>query len=167
MRKIYTYCLQGLVIVLIAIATLVIMYFTFPYVQKHLQTVRAMMSIEQQYTKKHLSIGESVITVFIADTDTKRSLGLSNREFLPSKQGMFFVFPHKDTYGIWMKDMNFPIDILWIDDQYKIIHIEENISPTTYPRVFKPLNPALYVLEVNASYVKNNSIKKGDSITVY
>lgn len=88
--------------------------------------------------------------VEIADTDFLRAKGLSGHKPLSDYEGMLFMFDRPDTYGFWMKDMTFPIDIIWIDENWKIVHIENSVSPNTYPQSFYPDFPAKYVLEVKA-----------------
>ncbi len=100
-----------------------------------------------------------------ADTDQSRQTGLSDHECIPEKTGMLFVFEKADLHGIWMKDMNFPIDILWIDSTKKIIHIEENVDPNTYPKVFYPPTPASYVLEVASGEVERAGLKLSDQLS--
>ena len=60
-----------------------------------------------------------------------RRLGLSDHESLPTNQGMFFVFEESGLHGFWMKDMDFSIDIIWIDEARKIVHVEPDVSPNT------------------------------------
>jgi hypothetical protein len=103
----------------------------------------------------------------VADSDTERMKGLSGRENLAENKGLLFVFEEEGYWGIWMKDMNFPIDIAWLDKEKKIIHIEKNVSPNTYPKVFYPTNNgqqmlSLYILETNAGFFENQKIKIGD-----
>jgi uncharacterized membrane protein (UPF0127 family) len=89
--------------------------------------------------------------------------GLSGREFLPKDGGMLFVFPDSQKYGIWMKEMNFPLDIIWFSDDWKIVYIKENARPESYPELFKPTALAKFVLEVNSGFVADYGIKVGDS----
>lgn len=110
-------------------------------------------------------IGETALVVFVADTQSKRDKGLSGRKKLGLFEGMYFIF-HKDgRYGIWMKDMKFPIDIIWLDRNHEVVHIEKNISPETFPKVFTPSKPARYVLEVKSGFSDRHFLKKGDVFT--
>ena len=109
-----------------------------------------------------LEIGEKIIQIEIADTDAKRIQGLSNRESLPTDTGLLFIFPTPTTPSFWMKDMHFPIDIIWLDANWKIIGIEKNLTPETYPKLFFPPSPIKYVLEVNAGFSTKNNLKTGD-----
>lgn len=105
-----------------------------------------------------LDINGKTFNIEIADTDAKRELGLSNRPSLPEDSALLFIFPTSDTWGIWMKGMHFPIDIIWLDANYRVVYSAENVSPESYPNVFKPSTPARYVLETNAGFISKNRI---------
>jgi len=95
-------------------------------------------------------IGDTELTLEIADTPEKRELGLSGRKNLPEKTGMLFVFPMPSQPGFWMKDMKFALDFIWLDQNLKVAEIIENISPETYPEVYIPQEPIQYMLELTA-----------------
>lgn len=94
------------------------------------------------------------IKVRVADTDKKRQLGLSYFTSLPEDEGMLFLFDKPGIYPFWMKDMNFPLDIIWLkktgDNQFQVVHTVENILPSTYPESFVSQGVADAVLEVNS-----------------
>ena len=102
------------------------------------------------------------IEVEIADSLSEKARGLSGMEGLGQNEGMFFVFDEPGYYSFWMKDMKFPIDIIWIANDKKIIDITKNASPGSYPSVFKPASSARYVLELNAGFADKHEIKIGD-----
>jgi len=113
---------------------------------------------------EQLIINDKVINIEIADTAEKISKGLGERESLPEDNGMLFIFKDKRQYGFWMKGMQFPLDIIWIDDN-KIADISKNLpvevdNLTTY----KPITPVNYILEVNAGYADEHDIKIGDIV---
>ena len=85
--------------------------------------------------------------LLVADTPQKRQQGLSGREKLLPNTGMFFKFDTLEQQGIWMKDMNFSIDILWLDENCKAVAFK-SASPDSYPETFTPKVPALYVVEL-------------------
>jgi uncharacterized membrane protein (UPF0127 family) len=94
-----------------------------------------------------------IINIKIADTEEKRIQGLSETKELKEDQGMWFTFPEEGYYSIWMKDMNFSIDILWLNSDLEIIHTESEVSPDTYrssldAEIFISPVPAQYVLEI-------------------
>jgi uncharacterized protein len=107
-------------------------------------------------------IGETVITLDVAKTQEQRIKGLSGRKSMPRNHAMLFIFEEKGRHGIWMKDMNFSLDVVWLDEFNQVVYIEKNISPETFPNVFIPFQDAKYVLEFNAGFVDKNNIKTGD-----
>ncbi len=109
-----------------------------------------------------LFVGDTVIKIEIADTKQKRQQGLSGRSFLEPENGLLFVFDKLDFHGIWMKNMRFPIDILWFDADLRIVDIKKGAQPQSYPEIFYPQEPALYVLEVNTGFSEENSITVGE-----
>ena len=111
--------------------------------------------------------GDIPVRVEVADTESKRIQGLSGRDEIGNHNaGMFFIFPKADYLGIWMKDMKFPIDIIWIDENLTVIGIEQDVSPNTYPRVFRPQNPAKYVLETEVHYADLVGIRVGQKVRI-
>ncbi len=121
--------------------------------------------------KSELTIGEVKISVEIADDEKERKKGLGEKESLGQKEGMLFIFPEASSNIVfWMKDMKFPIDIIWINGN-KIIKIDKNVQPE--PGVsennlkrYYPENPANFVLEVNAGFTDRNSISPGDEVQI-
>jgi len=109
-------------------------------------------------------IGEAKVLASVADTLPTRIKGLSNTPFLPDNVVKIFAFGTAGEHSIWMKNMNYPIDIIWADEAGIIVHIEENISPDTYPESFSSPVPAWFVVETNAGFVSENSIKIGDEV---
>jgi len=107
-------------------------------------------------------IGGQEVLVSIADTDKTREKGLSNSAALLSNTGMLFVFETSEMHGFWMKEMKYPIDIIWLDQEKRIIHIEKSVEPSSYPQIFVPTTPAKYVLETPAGFTNKNLISKGD-----
>lgn len=63
-----------------------------------------------------------------------------------------------------MKDMKFPIDVIWLDGDYYVIDIAQSVEPNSFPEVFEPSEPALYILEVNAGFAKRYGVEVGDSL---
>mgnify|MGYP001576293224 FL=1 len=115
---------------------------------------------------KKIIIGNVVVKAEIAALLTEKQKGLSSRNFMRKNSGMLFIFSQPDFYPFWMKDMKFPIDIIWLDENLQIINIEKNITPDTFPKKFMPQLPAKYVLEVNGGWSDKNEVKKGVNIKV-
>lgn len=107
-----------------------------------------------------------VITAELAVTDEERQLGLMHRKTINPDQGMLLVFEQENYYSIWMKNMKFSLDLLWLDREKRIVHIERNIPPCkkdpcpSYSSRF----PAQYVLEIKAGAVDEHTLKMYDRI---
>ena len=115
--------------------------------------------------KSTVLIDGNIFSVEVVDTKPLLEKGLSGHAPLSQNQGMLFVFQKPDKYGFWMKDMLFPIDIVWIGANWRVIHIERNLSASTYPEVFSPQSDSLYVLEIPAGQSDSVGIKVGDKVT--
>lgn len=113
-----------------------------------------------------LHIGDMSIRVEVARSDAERVQGLSGRDSLESLKGLLFIFPEAGYYPIWMKDMNFPIDIVWISEDLEVVDIDREVSPDTYPRSFRPSEPVRYILETNAHYADTFGIRIGQKVTL-
>jgi uncharacterized protein len=109
---------------------------------------------------------DSSFFVEIAEKDSQRIKGLSGREEIGENKGMFFKFDQEDYWSIWMKEMLFPLDIVWLDQNLTVVDIRENVSPETYPEAFLPQKPAKYVLEINAGLCEKHGIKINDQAKV-
>lgn len=108
-----------------------------------------------------LKINDTSIKVEIADTPEMRVQGLSGRKTLREDAGMLFIFDSPARYGFWMKDMNFAIDIVWIDENRYVIGVEKNVLPETFPQIFSPDKAVKYVLELPAEYTEVHNIDTG------
>jgi len=89
-----------------------------------------------------------------------------DRENLPAGTGMLFVFAQEGYHDFWMKNMRFPLDIIWIDKDKEITGIIENAAPCDKDcRSFGVNEKTKYVLEVNAGFVRENNISVGQILT--
>ncbi len=97
-----------------------------------------------------ITLPRGTVKAEVVDTPSSRELGLSGRKGLGEGKGMLFVFDKPGKYGFWMKDMLFAIDILWINEDGLIVHVERNVKPESYPKAFINTLEATYVLELPA-----------------
>jgi uncharacterized protein len=96
-----------------------------------------------------------------ATTEAEREKGLGGRINIPNDYGMLFVFPNSQKYGFWMKDMFVPIDMFWLNDKGQVISMVQDAATSSYPNVFYPTVPALYVLETKAGFASEHAIATG------
>ncbi len=121
-------------------------------------------NIERPYVAIH---GQKIF-VEIADTEQKREKGLSERNSIGENEGMLFLFSQKGSYGFWMKDMRFPIDIVWINGD-KIVGMERNLDPQIGTseenlRVYTFSGDIDKVLEIKAGEIERLGLKEGDVV---
>ena len=109
-----------------------------------------------------VTINDYRINTVTVDNSVDRAKGLSAKNKLANNEGMLFIFDTPDYYCFWMKDMKFSIDMIWLNDQRKVVSIQENVLPESYPKSFCPTQPAKYVLEVQAGKSKEWQISLGN-----
>ncbi len=103
------------------------------------------------------------IPVEVADTLKKRSLGLGKRTSLKKGWGMLFVFEKREHHRFWMKDMQFPLDIIWLDN-HRIVHVIHDAKPAkskVKPEVMTSPVPVNFVLEIAAGRAEKLRLKTG------
>jgi hypothetical protein len=105
------------------------------------------------------------ILLEIADSNAERERGLGGRESIDENTGMLFVFTRPDRYQFWMLHMLFPIDIVWLDEDFVVVDLVEGISPDTYPELFTPAREARSVLEIGAGNAQKFGIAEGTKLT--
>jgi uncharacterized membrane protein (UPF0127 family) len=93
--------------------------------------------------------------------------GLSGRDSIGDKEAMLFVFKLPYKWGIWMKDMKFPIDVIWMDEKGRIVYLVSKMDPKTYSEAFYPKEDSLYVLETAPSFIERSKTKIGDYVIFY
>ncbi|PIR40735.1 MAG: hypothetical protein COV32_01805 [Candidatus Yonathbacteria bacterium CG10_big_fil_rev_8_21_14_0_10_43_136] len=128
-------------------------------------TVMLTVSTNKTNQTKVLLGGDEII-VTIADTPALRQKGLSGRNGLGSNEGVLFVFPKPDFYGFWMKDMHFPIDIIWFDENYEVVDVWERANPESYPQIYTSQSESRFVLEVQANFFSNHNLKIGNTFKI-
>lgn len=117
--------------------------------------------------KAQVRIGNVDLLVEIPNTPALSHKGLGQRDYLGEFEGMLFIFSEADTYAFHMKDMRFPIDIIWIRSNV-VVDISKNVPVPTGPDlpVYRPGTKADMVLEVNANFTNRHHIKQGDKVEV-
>ncbi|OGZ31936.1 MAG: hypothetical protein A3H02_00415 [Candidatus Niyogibacteria bacterium RIFCSPLOWO2_12_FULL_41_13] len=121
----------------------------------------AFLSRENEPAFQKIKIGETIISVELADDSPKQTRGLSGKDKLKENNGMLFIYDKPEIRSIWMKDMKFPIDIIWVDENKKIIGVENGVKPESYPKSFESPGPVKYILETNSGFAEKYGLKPG------
>jgi hypothetical protein len=110
-----------------------------------------------------------VLQVEVMVKDEDRAMGLMFRPSLALDRGMLFLFERPDFHGIWMKNCKFPIDILWLDEAHKVVHLAVGVPPCTAKDdsacpVYSPLRRASFVVELNAGQARREKALVGSTV---
>ena len=124
----------------------------------------------QNKESAQVTIKDLVIQAKIADDSKERQAWLADYSSLPLGEGMIFVFDKSASYIFWMKNVEFAIDIIWINDAKKIVDIAQNVPPEPDKGEkeltrYKPKSDAKYVLEINAGLSSLHNLQIGDQVS--
>jgi len=112
-----------------------------------------------------VEIRKQTVKVTVAISDNDKSRGLSGKSSLADNEGMLFLYDTPGTPSFWMKDMKFPIDIIWIKgDSIADISANVPVSKSTPLPTYKPKAEIDKVLEVKAGWTELNKVKVGDKV---
>ncbi len=111
---------------------------------------------------RDILVGDQNIKVFVAGTPSEQARGLSGVPVLVENTGMMFIFSESRIPEFWMKDMQFALDMIWIDETLTIVDIHQNVTPDTYPKTFSPVQPVSAVIEVTAGVIEKLGVGVGD-----
>lgn len=106
--------------------------------------------------------------VELADTDASRERGLMFRDALPEDQGMLFVFDQTQPLAFWMRNTRIPLDILYFDDDLKLVSMAEGVPPCTTQQCpsYPSDAPARFTLELNAGLARQLGARRGDALVL-
>jgi uncharacterized membrane protein (UPF0127 family) len=142
------------------ICCIIVLVFIFSYSYMRWEGKHSVSPVK--FKTSSLTIDHVKISAMIADSPLLRETGLSGKNELADNEGMLFVFTEPFEYGFWMKDMKFPLEILWFDEHQTLVEVSPDLLPETYPEVFAPKSKVLYALETHTGFVEKNNIKIGD-----
>ena len=108
------------------------------------------------------------VTVEISDTEEKRQRGLMFREHLAPTDGMVFIFEQPGNYPFWMKNTLIPLDMIWLDENARIVWIAESVPPCKADPCpsYDHKGRAMYVVEVVSGFAKEHKLKVGDQLVL-
>jgi uncharacterized protein len=165
--------------ILIALIIIIAGYFTFDYFKDKnenkykvktsedlLNNVKEPQFVKQgelEFLKKDNKNVISKIDIEIADDDAKSQQGLMYRKSMEENRGMLFIFLKPAVHAFWMKNTLISLDIIFIDENKKIIKIHKHTTPLS-TKDLPSGGPTLYVVEVNAGYTDKYGISEGDFV---
>ena len=113
----------------------------------------------------YVCFDDACVEVEITTTQEEMRTGLMNRTSLHEDSGMLFIFDKEYVHKLWMKNMFISIDVIWLNDEGIIIHIDKNVMPCDeYCKSFGPESSSKFALEVNGGYVDRHSLNVGDYV---
>jgi uncharacterized membrane protein (UPF0127 family) len=150
------------------ISTLAVLFFKNIPIAEQQPIIQNTLSETTQKTSAPsvLEIAGNSIELEIARTPAERQQGLSGRTGLPENKALLFIFEDEGFYNFWMKDMKFSIDMIWLDADYTVVGLHQNVAPDTFPDTFTSTKPALFVLETAAGFAQKYGIKEGTRLTI-
>jgi len=142
--------------------------FVFAYSNNSMKEFFANTNVKDfEYLKGYVIVDNYKMLVDIAITNKQVQDGLSIKNSLKENEGMLFFLGEPRKASFWMKNMKFPIDIIWLNETFSIVHIEQEVQPCEslfYCKSYKPNSEALYVLETIDGFSKKHDLQIGDNI---
>ena len=122
------------------------------------------------FKKRTIGYRRKRFRVDVASSFFQKALGLMHRKAIGRNEGMLFIFNKDGKYDIWMPNMNFSIDIIWLDSKSRVLKIVENAEPCrsifACPAYVSPQS-ARYILEFRDGTARREGIRKGGSFILY
>jgi uncharacterized protein len=107
-----------------------------------------------------------VLQVEVMISDEDRAMGLMFRPSLAPDRGMLFLFDRPDFHGIWMKNCRFPIDIVWLDEEKRVVDVKEGAPPCKAEPcpVYQPMRRASWVVEMTSGQARREKVVRGAAL---
>lgn len=122
---------------------------------------------QEKDNSNRVCFSDKCVNVEVVDTPAEREIGLMFRKSLGEDEGMLFIFENSGNYPFWMKNTLIPLDMIWINSDFKIVEIQTAVPCTQEPcGVYGGKELAKYVVEVNAGFAEKNWIKVGDGVKI-
>jgi uncharacterized membrane protein (UPF0127 family) len=160
------------IIAAIAVGSTVTLYF-FPFImngiaeQQQELVVKGVTTTNNGYQQVYVKVNGVELVADVAANNTQRTKGLAVKDHLNERESMLFVFSSAAKQAFWMKGMKFPIDIIWIDANKTVVHIEHSLEPCPtigYCQTYSPSADSLYVLETVAGFAAKHGVTEGTKI---
>lgn len=134
-----------------------------------LKAIQEGLSADNKYLKAKVTVKGFELNADVPITSELMAKGLAVKNQLKESEAMLFVFEESAQHSFWMKDMKFPIDIIWLDSDGKVVHIEQNLQPCVSVLICTSYSPDIdsqYVLETVAGFTQRHNISVGTDIDV-
>ena len=119
------------------------------------------------YRQVNVTVNEVELVTDIAATGEQRRKGLSVKDNMTENEAMLFLFDDLSRHSFWMSGMKFPIDIIWLDDNKTVVHVEHELEPCApfadCPQ-YRPDADSLYVLETVAGFSSRYNVTDGTEV---
>lgn len=121
----------------------------------------------QKVIEGNVTINGKTFEIELADEPTERSRGLMFRESLQRDKGMLFLFDREGVYSFWMMNVNFNLDIIWINSNGNVVHIEKDV-PSCFEScpVYSPKDSAKYIFEINSGVADELHLQVGSFVNI-
>jgi uncharacterized protein len=116
------------------------------------------------YQQVNVTVNGVELVADVAANNTQRTKGLAVKDHLNENESMLFVFSSAAKQVFWMKDMKFPIDIIWMDANKTVVHVEHSLEPCPtigYCQTYSPGTDSLYVLETVTGFADRHDVTEG------
>jgi uncharacterized protein len=134
-----------------------------------LKAIQEGLSADNKYLKAKVTVKGFELNADVPITSELMARGLAVKNQLKESEAMLFVFEESAQHSFWMKDMKFPIDIIWLDSDGKVVHIEQNLQPCVSVLICTSYSPDIdsqYVLETVAGFTQRHNISVGTNIDI-
>ena len=132
-----------------------------------LKAIQEGLSTDNKYLKAKVTVKGFELNADIPTTSELMAKGLAVKNQLKENEAMLFVFEESAKRSFWMKDMKFPIDIIWLDSDGNVVHIEQNLQPCVSVLICTSYSPNIesqYVLETVAGFTQRHNVSVGTDI---
>ena len=132
-----------------------------------LKAIQEASSTDSKYLKAKVIVKGFELNANVPITSELMAKGLAVKNQLKENEAMLFVFEESAKHSFWMKDMKFPIDIIWLDSDGKVVHIEQNLQPCASVFIctsYTPNTDSQYVLETVAGFTQRHNVSIGTDI---
>jgi len=133
------------------------------------QEIETKEVVQPKLETKQIVIGTKEYKINLTQTEEDRKKGLAIFDSLPANEGMLFSFDQEDYYVFWMKDMKFNIDIIFLDQDKKVLEVFESVKaePGVQDMDLKTYSSKLksqFIIELKEGETRKNGIKPGNAV---